>query len=232
MPLAEHLAVGSEHHRVRAAWDCERLPGLGVVVLVEEPELDLRVAGEQAQRRLECRAERAAGEVKTATASGARRFEALDQPDAPTELRAFVVERERGLRGDREPQLADLAGQREERDRQCRDADERDAQADAEPGLGRERGVGQERQHANAAARQAERTAAPQPIRDRLPKQPHGWPGRPRAIATTSSSVKSPSRTAAASAAPGTPAATATPSTPSSAIVPAQAAAAPRPCSP
>ena len=61
---------------------------------------------------------------------------------------------------------------------------------------------------ANAAARQAERTAAPQPIRERLPKHPHGWPARPRAIATTSSSVKSPSRTAAASAAPGTPAAT------------------------
>src|SRR5436305_11885567 len=34
--LREHLAVGRKHDRVRAAGDRERLPGLRVVVLVEE----------------------------------------------------------------------------------------------------------------------------------------------------------------------------------------------------
>src|SRR4051794_15370807 len=51
--LREHLAVGREHDRVGAARDAERLPGLRVVVLVEEPQLDLGVTGEQAQRGLE-----------------------------------------------------------------------------------------------------------------------------------------------------------------------------------
>src|SRR3954470_1873425 len=59
--LREHLAVRREHDRVRAAGDGERLPGLRVVVLVEELQLDLWIVGEQAQRGLECGAERAAG---------------------------------------------------------------------------------------------------------------------------------------------------------------------------
>src|SRR5690242_21536499 len=50
-PLREDLAVRrSEHDRVRAAGNPQRLPGLGVLVLVEEAELDLRVALEQSQR--------------------------------------------------------------------------------------------------------------------------------------------------------------------------------------
>ena len=81
--LGEHLAVGREHDRVRAARDGERLPGVGVGLLVEELELDLGVAGEQAQRRLERGAERAAGEVKTATASGARRSKRSISPTRP-----------------------------------------------------------------------------------------------------------------------------------------------------
>src|SRR6478752_8727411 len=59
--LGEHLAVGREHDRVRAARDGERLPGLGVGVLVEELQLHLGIVGQQAQRRLECGTERAAG---------------------------------------------------------------------------------------------------------------------------------------------------------------------------
>ena len=116
-------------------------------MLVEELELDLGVAGEQTQRRLERRAERAAGRGEDRDRQRRLPLEALDQPDAAAELRALVVERERGLRGDREPELADLTSQREQRDRQRSDADERDGQADAQPSLGRERSVGQERQH-------------------------------------------------------------------------------------
>src|SRR3954454_10304614 len=41
--LREHFAVGREHDGVRAARDCERLPRFGVVLLVEELQLDLRV---------------------------------------------------------------------------------------------------------------------------------------------------------------------------------------------
>ena len=137
----------------------------GVLVLVEEPELDLGVAGEQSQRRLEGGAERAARRGEDRDRQRCAPLEALDQPDAPAELRAFVVERERGLRGDREPQLADLAGQGEQRDGQRGHADERDAEADAEPGLGRERGVGQERQHRERGgqARRANRRAPADP---------------------------------------------------------------------
>src|SRR6476659_3009560 len=112
--LAEHLAIRREHDRVRAAGDRERLPGLGVLVRVEEPELDLGVAGEQPQRRLEGGAERAAGRGEDRDRQRGAPLEALDQPDAPAEFGAFVVEPERGLRGNRKPHLADLAGQGEQ----------------------------------------------------------------------------------------------------------------------
>src|SRR6476659_7828303 len=137
--FAEHFAIRREHDRVRAAGDRERLPGLGVLVLVEEPELDLGVAGEQPQRRLEGGAERAAGRGEDRDRQRGARREALDQSDAPTELRTFVVERERGLRRNREPQLADLTGQGEQRDGQRCHADERTRQTSAEPRIGRGR---------------------------------------------------------------------------------------------
>src|SRR5690348_5897277 len=58
--LGEHDAVRVEHDRVGTAGNRERLPGVGVVVLVEGRELDAWVVSEQPQRRLERRAERAA----------------------------------------------------------------------------------------------------------------------------------------------------------------------------
>ena len=159
--LAEHLAVRREHDRVWAAGDGERLPGLGSPCSSKSRS---STSGSRASSRSD--GSRAAqseqpGEVKTATASGARPLEALDQPDAPAELGAFVVERESGLWGDREPQLADLAGQGEQCDGQRCHAHERDRQSGAEPGLGRRRGVGRNGSTANPAARHAERTPRP-----------------------------------------------------------------------
>src|SRR5436190_593579 len=59
-PLGPHLSVRGEDHRVRAARHAERGPDVGVRLLVEELQLDLRVGGGEAQRRLESGAERAA----------------------------------------------------------------------------------------------------------------------------------------------------------------------------
>src|SRR3954451_20022156 len=102
-PLREHLAVGREHDCVRAAGDGERLPGGRVVVLVEELELDLGVAGEQSQGGLERGAERAAGRGEDRDGQRRAALGALDQRDATAELRALVVEQKRGLRRDRQP---------------------------------------------------------------------------------------------------------------------------------
>src|SRR5215218_7883999 len=49
-PLGEHLAVAREHDRVGASRDREGAPGLGVGLLVEELELDVRVVRDQPQR--------------------------------------------------------------------------------------------------------------------------------------------------------------------------------------
>src|SRR5690242_12432914 len=52
-PFGERLAVRREDDRVRAAGDRELVPGLGVLLLVEDLELDLGVGGDEAERRLE-----------------------------------------------------------------------------------------------------------------------------------------------------------------------------------
>src|SRR5919204_2161356 len=59
--LREHLAVWGEDERVRAARNHDRLPGLRVQFLVERLQLDLGIAGDEAQGRLERLAEGAAG---------------------------------------------------------------------------------------------------------------------------------------------------------------------------
>src|SRR5262245_36541112 len=97
-PLREHLAVGCEDDRVGAAGNGERLPDVGVCLLVEEAQLDLRVVREQAQRRLERGAERAVGRGEGRNGQRRARLEMLDQADAAAELRPLVVERERRLR--------------------------------------------------------------------------------------------------------------------------------------
>src|SRR5947199_62474 len=78
------------------------------------------------------------------------------------------------------------------------------------------------RSAAEAAAMTAAGLAAGHPIREGPPKQPQGDPPRPRAIATTTATAKSPSSPAAPSAAPGTSKATAAADPASAAIVPAQ----------
>src|SRR3954449_790827 len=77
-PLREHLAVGREHDRVGAAGGGERLPGLRVVVLVEELQLDLGIAREQTQRGLERGAERAAGRGEDRDGQRRTALEAFD----------------------------------------------------------------------------------------------------------------------------------------------------------
>src|SRR5712691_10577497 len=56
--LREHLAVGREHDRVRAPRDGQCAPDPGVGLLVEKLQLDLRVGGNESERRLERIAER------------------------------------------------------------------------------------------------------------------------------------------------------------------------------
>src|SRR6185503_12970627 len=77
---------------------------------------------------------------------------------------------------------------------------------------------------AKAAARAVVRATAHQPIRPRPPKQPHGAPARPRAIATTCPEAKTASSAAAASAA-STSTSTATANATSAAMASAQAPA-------
>src|SRR5215210_491859 len=92
--LREDLAVAREHDSVRTAGDGERLPGFCIVLLVEELELDVGVVRDQAQRRLQCLAELAAGRGEDGERDRRATVEALDQRDASAELRAFVRERE------------------------------------------------------------------------------------------------------------------------------------------
>src|SRR5262245_24723948 len=144
--LREHDAVGVEHDRVGAAGHGERLPRIGVVVLVERGELDPRVVSEQPQRRLERRAERARTGGEDGDLEPCLALEALDEGDAAAELRAFVVEREGSLRPDGQAELADLAREREQREGERGDAEERYPEAEREPPVSREAGVGQERE--------------------------------------------------------------------------------------
>src|SRR6478735_729384 len=122
------LVTASSARPVRA-----RKPRVGVVVLVEGRELDTGVVSEQPERRLERGAERTGGRREDRHLQRGVAFETLDQADAAAELRALVLERECGLRRDRQPQLAELTSEREQRDGQRGHAHERDPEPDAEP---------------------------------------------------------------------------------------------------
>src|SRR2546423_10459509 len=100
-PFREHVAVRREHDRIRAAGNCQLAPRLGVVLLVEDLELDLRVGGDQPQRRLERAAERAPGRAEDREEERRVAAEAFDEAQPAAELGAFVIERQRGLRSDR-----------------------------------------------------------------------------------------------------------------------------------
>src|SRR5215471_537109 len=93
-PLRENVSVGGEDHRVRASRDVERPPGLGIRLLVEELDLDLRVGGNEAQRRLECPAERAARRREDGDCEWRGPVEPLDQVEPAAELRPFLVQRQ------------------------------------------------------------------------------------------------------------------------------------------
>src|SRR5881394_2903090 len=145
-PLGPHLSVRGEHDRVRSARHVKRRPYVGVRLLVEELQLDLRVGGGEAQRRLESRAERAARRREDGERERRSSLEALDQVQAAAELRAFVLEREGRLRGDRESELAELPRERQQSDPEAGHSHKRGHQADRKPGIGRRPRVRQERQ--------------------------------------------------------------------------------------
>src|SRR5438874_4962674 len=142
----EHVPVRREHDRVGTPRNAQRAPRLGVGLLVEELELDLRIRGDEAQGWLEGVAERAAGGREDGDRQRGLSLEALDQLEPATELRTLVLQRERGLRGDREAQLAKLPCEREHRDGKRSGGGERDAEPDSEPGIGRRVSIGQERE--------------------------------------------------------------------------------------
>src|ERR687887_1654308 len=88
-PLREQVAVRREDERVGASRDREPTPGIGVGLLVEELELDLRIGGHQAQARLERLAESAArGSEDRDRERGASR-EAVDHLEPAAERRAL-----------------------------------------------------------------------------------------------------------------------------------------------
>ena len=162
--LRQHLAVRCERDRVRAPGDRELAPDLGLRLLVEDLELDLRVGGDQPKRGLERVAERAAGRAEDRNEHRRVPLEALDERDPASDLRALVVDREGGLRRDRELQLADLARERQHRDAQDDHRTERDAEADPEPGLGRGLRVGHDGQEGER--RREQRRASHRPPAD------------------------------------------------------------------
>src|SRR3954451_15753775 len=135
--LGEHVAVGRKHDRIGAARNVELTPCLRVVLLVEELELDLGVGGDEAQRRLERLAERAAGRGEDGKRKRCVALEALDQAQPAAELGAFVVERERGLPPDRDPQSPHLSREREQSDAEHAGCDKSDREPGHQPGVGR-----------------------------------------------------------------------------------------------
>src|SRR5881394_3651332 len=136
-PLGPHLSVRGEHDRVRSARHVKRRPYVGVRLLVEELQLDLRVGGGEAQRRLESGAERAARRREDGERERRAPPETLDQLQAAAELRAVVLEREGRLRGDREPELAELPRERQHRDPEARESRERRHEPNPEQTMGR-----------------------------------------------------------------------------------------------
>ena len=117
-------------------------------------------------------------EVNTASAIWpGRELELVGERAVRADLRAFVGDLERALRGDREPQHPDLAREREHDDRQRDEAEQRDREADRQPLLGRRR------RRAGAAARAraprpgaAARPPSVVPTRPLAPKHAHGAP--------------------------------------------------------
>src|SRR3954470_9156966 len=103
-PLGERLAVGRQNDGVRAARNGELAPGLGVLLLVEDLELDLGVRRDEPERRLERAAERAAGRAEDGQAERRVLVEAVDQRKAAAERRTLALEGKCGLRRDRQPQ--------------------------------------------------------------------------------------------------------------------------------
>ena len=135
-------------------------------------------------------------------------LEALDQRDAAAELRPLVVERERGLRRDREPELPELPGEREHRHRQALRARPSATTRPAPSHASVESfASGKKRQRREGSGQEAVRAKAGQPMRDRAAEAPaRGARLGPRRIAPPARAQTRPSNAAAASAAPGTPA--------------------------
>src|SRR6266542_149447 len=149
--LRQHLSVRREHDRVRAPGNRELAPGIGVLLLVEDLELDLRVGRDEPERGLERPAERTARRAEHSERQRSLPLEALDQADVAAELRSLVLERQRNLRSDGEPELAELPCKREHRDREQGEAGEGDGEADPQPRLGRRPSVRHERKRGESS---------------------------------------------------------------------------------
>ena len=86
-------------------------------------------------------------DVNTASAiwPGRRAVELVGERAVGADLRAFVRDLERALRGDREPQHPDLAREREHDDRERGEAEQRGAEPDRQPFLGGRRPAREQR---------------------------------------------------------------------------------------
>src|SRR5438445_3631830 len=144
--LREYVAVCRQNDCVGAARNGEGAPGLGVGLLVEELELDLRVRGDEPQRRLEGAAQRAARRGEDGDGDRGFALETLDEGETSAEFRPLVLQRESALRGDCDPQLAELPREREHEDCKTGNSDEHNDEARHEPGVGGWTRIRQERQ--------------------------------------------------------------------------------------
>src|SRR5262245_51751013 len=138
--LREHRSLGADDDAVRAARDPELVPELPVLLLVEDLQLDVRIGADELHRRLERLAQRAAGGREDGECERGAAGKAVSQRRTRADLRALAAHGERRLRRDREPQLADLPGERQQRERQGGESAERDGQAGDQPRLGRRPG--------------------------------------------------------------------------------------------
>ncbi len=141
MPLAPTVPSRSSAMAYGRPGDGEALPDVAVAALGEDLDRQRRLAAQRVDGGLEGAADVTAlgaedGEEELGPGPGR---EAVDQPDPAADLRALVADLERGRGTEAKPQHPDLAGEREDGQRQRRAGGQRDDKAEGEPAVGAQR---------------------------------------------------------------------------------------------
>src|SRR5436190_12186720 len=145
--LRPHDAVPVERDGEGAPGDAQRAPRVRVLLLVEDPQRDNRVATERRHGRREAAAEVAGGRREDGERElfPAGESEAVDERCVLAERRPFVGKLERSLRRQLKPENAYLARERQDGDGQAGDGGEQAAEPDGQPGVGAQRDLRQRR---------------------------------------------------------------------------------------